>query len=196
MAILNAQKAARHRLQEADQAAFQHREKELAKERQEKSRMEQNNKRQMEMERAKNRQRKINAQGGREWDSEKVEDDIVERKGRSSEFVRGGFGGVIRGRGGGMVGSREGEDLFEEGGNSKERGGFEIQGRGRGRRGGRGGKFGNAQSVPTPEDFPSLPVSTSAAKVEEPIKSPTIDQPVGAWADEMETPVEVPEQKL
>lgn len=155
--------------------------------------MEQKNSRQMEMERAKNRQRKINAQGGREWDIEKVEDDIVDRKGRSSEFVRGGFGGVIRGRGG-MGGSREGEELIDEGGNSGGRGGFEIRGRGRGGMGGRGGK-GNSQSVPTSEDFPSLPVSTSSAKVEETIKSPTIDQPAGAWADEMATPVEVPEQK-
>ena len=108
MAILNAQKAERHRLSEADQAAFQHREKELAKERREKAVAEKRNERVMEMERAKNRERKMKAQGGREWDSEKVESDIVDGRGRgrSSEFVRGGHGGVIRGRGGGLAGSR------------------------------------------------------------------------------------------
>ncbi|CAG8953588.1 hypothetical protein HYFRA_00010047 [Hymenoscyphus fraxineus] len=194
MAIINAQKAERHRLQEADQAAYDRKEKEAAKERQEKSRMEQKNSRQMEMERAKNRQRKINAQGGREWDSEKVEEDIVDRKGRSSEFVRGGFGGVIRGRGG-MSGNREGEEVFEDSGNTRGRGGFEIRGRGRGGRGGRGGKSGNSQTVPSSEDFPSLPPSTSSAKVEGTNKAPNVDQPAGAWADEMATPDEASEQK-
>lgn len=89
MAIINAQKSERHRLSEADQAAFQHREKELAKERREKMVEEKKNSRQMEMERAKNRERKMKAQGGREWDSEKVEADIVDRtRGRTSEQSR------------------------------------------------------------------------------------------------------------
>merc|ERR1712093_404359 len=145
MAILNKQKAEKHRLTEADQAAFQHREKELAKERREKAIAEKKNERVMEMERAKNRERKMKAQGGREWDSEKVESDIVDGrgKGRSSEFVRGGHGGVIRG--GGLAGSRYSVDDGEEGQdtqNSRGRGGFEIRGRGRGGRGGRGGGGG------------------------------------------------------
>lgn len=92
MAILNAKKSETHRRTEADQAAFQHREKELAKERKEKLVEEKKNRSQMEAERAKNRQRKMQAQGVREWDSEKVESDIVDGKGRgrSSEYVRGG----------------------------------------------------------------------------------------------------------
>jgi hypothetical protein len=211
MAILNAQKSAQHRAQEADQAAFQHREKELAKERREKLVEEKKNRSQMEAERAKNRLRKIQHQGIREWDSEKVEDDIVDaRKARTSEYVRGGHGGVIRGRGG-LGGSRyaDVDDAPEEPQNGRRRGGFEIRGRGRGG-GGRGGKTGGSQQIPTSEDFPSLPASSKSKESEkqeasnpstEPKKQeapatpapraklPTME-PGGAWADEMATPVE------
>ena len=181
MAIINAQKAERHRLSEADQAAFQHREKELAKERREKAISEKKNERVMEMERAKNRERKMRAQGGREWDSEKVESDIVDRKGRSSEYVKGGHGGVIRG---GLAGSRYSSNVDDEDVESPKRSGtFEMKGRGgRGGRGGaRGGKV-KAPSAPVAEDFPPLaPVSNVPAAS-------------GDWADEMATPVE--EKKL
>ncbi|RDL36942.1 uncharacterized protein BP5553_04375 [Venustampulla echinocandica] len=206
MAILNAQKAERHRLSEADQAAFQHREKELAKERREKRVEEQKNSRQMEMERAKNRQRKIQAQGVREWDSEKVESDIVDGKGRgrTSEYVRGNHGGVIRGRGAGLAGSKyaaaEGDEASggvpeEEYKSARGRGRHEIRGRGTGGRGGsRGGKLsGQPKMVPAPEDFPSLPTpptSNTFAKTEEKGTSSTADQTPGEWADEMATPVE------
>lgn len=183
MAIINAKRAESHRASEADQAAFQHREKELEKERKERAAAERKNERVMEMERAKNRERKMKAQGGREWDSEKREEDIVDRRGRSSEFVRGGFGGVARG--GGLGGSRYA--VQEEGGQDGDevqniRGGYEARGRGRGRggRGGasRGGKTA-AQNVPTAEDFPALS------------STPTNVVPAGGdWADEMATPVE------
>ncbi|PVH71065.1 hypothetical protein DL98DRAFT_521285 [Cadophora sp. DSE1049] len=199
MAILNAQKAEKHRLTEADQAAFQHREKELAKERREKALAEKKNERVMEMERAKNRERKMKAQGGREWDSEKVEGDIVDGrgKGRSSEFVRGGHGGVIRG---GLAGSRysvdDGEDI-QDALSSRGRGGFEIRGRGRGGRGGRGGKAVNSNAVPSAEDFPSLPTPAKAPETSkadmtsnDKVKSPTIEKPAGDWAEEMATPIE------
>jgi hypothetical protein len=218
MAILNAQKSAQHRAQEADQAAFQHREKELAKERREKLVNEKKNRSQMEAERAKNRLRKIQAQGIREWDSEKVEDDIVDsRRARTSEYVRGGHGGVIRGRGG-LAGSRyaDVDDPPEEPQNGRGRGGFEIRGRGRGGggRGGRGGRTGGPQQIPSSEDFPSLPAPNKSTEPDnqEPPKStistttepkkeelpkttapkaklPTME-PAGAWADEMATPVE------
>ena len=92
MAILNKQKAEKHRLTEADQAAFQHREKELAKERREKAIAEKKNERVMEMERAKNRERKMKAQGGREWDSEKVKSDIVD--GRGKGLLKNGRGSL------------------------------------------------------------------------------------------------------
>jgi len=219
MAILNAQKAERHRLSEADQAAFQHREKELAKERKEKAVAEKRNERVMEMERAKNRERKMKAQGGREWDSEKVESDIVDRKGRSSEYVRGGHGGVIRGRGGGLAGSRFAAEGDEEtpatNTPSRGRGTFEIRGRGRGGRGGRGGKASNT-GVPTAEDFPSLPTpkaptlvkasdtytnasstpakaigpSAEVATRSEQDQVKSPDKPAGDWAEEMATPIE------
>ncbi|KAG9232330.1 hypothetical protein BJ875DRAFT_544641 [Amylocarpus encephaloides] len=205
MAILNAEKTEKHRLQEADQAAFQHREKELAKERREKQVVEKKNSRQMEMERAKNRQRKINAQGGREWDSEKVESDIVDGRGRgrSSGYVRGGHGGVIRGNG--LAGSKfaeEGDGSPGEGdGNSRGHGGFEIRGSGRGGRGARGGNRSAPITKPagdwygSDEIFPSLPTPTSKpdkpdSKTEVAVKSPTLDQPAGEWAEEMATPVE------
>ena len=90
MKIINAQKAERFRLSEADSAAFAQKEKEMAQKRA----AEQKATRHQDMERAKNRQRKLQAQGGREWDSEKVESDIVDGRGRgrSSEYVRVGMG--------------------------------------------------------------------------------------------------------
>jgi len=202
MAILNAQKAERHRLSEADQAAFQHREKELAKERREKAVAEKRNERVMEMERAKNRERKMKAQGGREWDSEKVESDIVDGRGRgrSSEFVRGGHGGVIRGRGGGLAGSRYATEGVDEAPTSETqsgrgRGTFDIRGRGRGGRGGRGGKAptlvkasehytDTAATSSTPAKAPE----SSTLVEKEQVKSP--DKPAGDWAEEMATPIE------
>ncbi|KAH8587129.1 hypothetical protein B0O99DRAFT_656545 [Bisporella sp. PMI_857] len=167
MAILNAQKAERFRLSEADSAAFAQKERELQKKRAE----ELKNARAMDMERAKNRERKLKAQGGREWDSEKTEADLVDRRGRSSEYVRGGHGGVIRG---GLGGSRFAGG--EEGDVGRNREAFEGRGRGRGGRGrggGRGGKPVENVTVPKPEDFPALPKPAG-----------------GEWADEMATPVE------
>ncbi len=204
MAILNAQKAEKHRLSELDQAAFASREKELR----EKAVVEKRNERAMEMERARNRERKMKAQGGREWDSEKVEADIIDRKGRSSEYVRGGHGGVIRGaRGGGLSGSRFAKVDDNEDASSDPpapgqiRGHFEIRGRGNQRAGrsSRGGKI--APSVPNDEDFPALPVFTKGSLLQAPIKegpkkdgskvtSPVSDKPAGDWAEEMATPVE------
>jgi hypothetical protein len=184
MKILNAQKVERFRLSEADQAAFQQNEQELIKKRQE----EMKNSRVMDMERAKNRERKLRAQGGREWDEGKTEADIVDRKGRSSEYVRGGYGGVIRGRGGGLAGSRyalEGEDVPDAPQSSRSRGGMEIRGRGGrgGRGGGRGGKF-EAPAASASEDFPELPTPATAPRAE--LKG----APGEDWAEEMATPVE------
>jgi hypothetical protein len=198
MKILNAQKAERFRLSEEDSAAYARKEKEMAKKRVE----EQKNARAMDMERAKNRQRKLAAQGGREWDSEKQESDIVDGRGRgrSSEYVRGGHGGVIRG---GLAGSRFAQADSEDGGGQsvRGRGGFEIKGRGnRGSRGGsRGGKSISAP-VSTPDDFPELPTapkpSTDETKIAaQQVKLP-IDKPAGDWAEEMATPLEEKEIDL
>lgn len=187
MKILNAQKAERFRLSEADSAAFAQKEKEMAQKRVE----EQKATRHQDMERAKNRQRKLQAQGGREWDSEKVESDIVDGRGRgrSSEYVRGGHGGVIRG---GLAGSRYSSTTQDEanaGQGSRGRGGFE--GRGRGNRGGRGGRGDPAAAIPTAEDFPSLPKSSKPTTPPPAldIKAP-IDKGPADWAEEMATPVD------
>ncbi|PBP18053.1 hypothetical protein BUE80_DR011066 [Diplocarpon rosae] len=171
MAVLDKQRAEKHRLTEADQAAFQRREKELAKERREKALAEKKNARAMEMERAKNRQRKMKAQGGREWDSEKLGSDLGDRsRGRTSE-VAGTGGSEIRGRG----------------------------------KTGRAGKQNN--TVPSAEDFPSLPTvtkaeagepanrpapgpakATSIPSADVPIRAAPADEnekPAGDWAEEM-----------
>jgi hypothetical protein len=188
MKILNAQKAERFRLSEADSAAFALKEKEMVQKRI----AEQKATRHQDMERAKNRQRKLQAQGGREWDSEKVESDIVDGRGRgrSSEYVRGGHGRVISG---GLAGSRyasTAQDEVDRGPLSRGRGGFE--GRGRGNRSGRGGRGEPvASTIPTADDFPSLPAPSkppiSATVVD--IKSP-IEKGPGDWAEEMATPIE------
>jgi hypothetical protein len=200
MAILNAQKSEKFRRTEADSAAFLQKEAEMKKKRVE----EQKNAREMDKERARNRERKLKAQGGREWDLEKTDADIMDGRGRgrSSEYVRGGHGGVIRGAG--LGGSRFADD---EGGEqpTRGRGGFEIRGRGNRGRGGRGGKA--VPPMPTPEDFPSLPAATkplneeetakpvaTPISVEEAVKSPTTEQGGHDWAEEMATPVE--EKKL
>jgi hypothetical protein len=196
MAILNAQKSEKFRRTEADSAAFLQKEAEMKKKRVE----EQKNAREMDKERARNRERKLKAQGGREWDLEKTDADIVDGRGRgrSSEFVRGGHGGVIRGAG--LGGSRFADDEGDAQ-PSRGRGGFEIRGRGNRGRGGRGGK--SLPSVPTPEDFPSLPAVAKTPKedetakpaatpdaVEETVMSPATEESGHDWAEEMATPVE------
>ncbi|KAJ5513278.1 hypothetical protein N7463_002830 [Penicillium fimorum] len=116
-------KAAAHARAEADQASFVEREQEAAKKRRE----ELAHRRVMDTEREKNRQRKLKAQTGREWDSQKREEDYDPRGG-GSQFRRGMHGGVS-----GAV-RRDFEEARSEavadnsGGN---------RGRGRGGRGGR-----------------------------------------------------------
>jgi hypothetical protein len=192
MQLKNAAKTEAHARAEKDQASFLQREQQAAAKRVE----ERKAIREQDMERAKNRERKIKAQGGREWDSEKVETDIVDRsRGGSSMYSRGAHGGVRgSGRGGergGLASSRYGtsEDVEEmsfggdRGGRSRGRGRgrgrAELDGaRGGGRGGrGRGGYFNGAKAVETPAlggdlDFPALPTpaskstSTPASKVE------------------------------
>lgn len=201
MAILNAQKTEKFRRTEADSAAFLQKEAEMKKKRIE----EQKNAREMDKERARNRERKLKAQGGREWDLEKTDADIVSGKGRgrSSEYVRGGHGGVIRGAG--LGGSRYADDDGVDSSTTRGRGGFEIRGRGNRGRGGRGGNSNPV--VPRQEDFPSLPAvvkppedvaskptSVPNPVVEETVKSPAVEEGGHDWAEEMATPVE--EKKL
>jgi hypothetical protein len=215
MQLKNAAKTEAHARAEKDQASFLQREQQAAAKRVE----ERKAIREQDMERAKNRERKIKAQGGREWDSEKVETDIVDRsRGGSSMYSRGAHGGVRgSGRGGergGLASSRYGasEDTeevpFSGGrggrGRGRGRGRAEYDGaRGGGRGGrGRGGYFNGAKSAETPPlggeaDFPALPTpaskptSTPASKVETKEKPAASPGVVdGDWADEMATPVE------
>jgi hypothetical protein len=216
MQLKNAAKTEAHARAEKDQASFLQREQQAAAKRVE----ERKAIREQDMERAKNRERKIKAQGGREWDSEKVESDIVDRsRGGSSMYSRGAHGGV---RGGGRGGERGGlatsrygssEDAEEmsfgggRGGRGRGRGGGKSEsdgarGGGRGGRG-RGGYFNGAKAAEAPPpgigetDFPALPTpaaksaTTPASKVETKEKSAvTPGVADGDWADEMATPIE------
>lgn len=216
MQLKNAAKTEAHARAEKDQASFLQREQQAAAKRVE----ERKAIREQDMERAKNRERKIKAQGGREWDSEKVESDIVDRsRGGSSMYSRGAHGGVRgSGRGGergGLATSRYGpgedaeEMAFGSGrggrGRGRGRGRSEYDGaRGGGRGGrGRGGYFNGAKAAEAPppgigeSDFPALPTpatksaATPASKVEIKEKSAVFPGVAdGDWADEMATPIE------
>ena len=185
----NAALATAHARAEADATAFEAREallkqqdaerKKLAAEKQ---KAERKDRQQMMGERERNRQRKLNAQGGREWDVEKEDgfDGTGEERRRGA--TRGAYGGVSAPRNA-PEGSRE---LYDDGRESSYRG----RGRERGGRGGRGGRGdfnesrasegqgheshnhqgkGGKQSTqrpPAPTDFPELPTSKPTEKNE------------------------------
>ncbi|KAJ5168594.1 uncharacterized protein N7482_004188 [Penicillium canariense] len=181
-----AKKAAAHARAEADQASFLEREQIAA----EKRRMEAANRRVMDNEREQNRQRKLSAQTGREWDSQKREEDYNPRGG-GSQFRRGMHGGVT-----GYV-RRD----FDDGRSDDGAGNHLSPGRGRGR-GGRGGRGrgprgdrasskdpserGHAStatpSVNSDAEFPSL----SPGKKLELAPTPTVDRTSNAQATSME----------
>lgn len=166
-------------------------------------------KKRLDDERAKNRERKLQAMGMKEggWDEGKQERlDEEERRG-----FRSAHGGVRGARGLGLSGSRfadAAEDRGESfGGDRGARGRGRGRG-GRGRGGGRGG-FGDGlgdregnnrapgrqsqaqpQSTPKAEDFPALPLS-AAPKIETtgvlpplPVDIP-LSPPIGKWDDEV-----------
>lgn len=177
-----------------------------------KRREEQANRRLMDNEREQNRQRKLKAQTGREWDSEKREEDYNPRGG-GSQFRRGMHGGV----------SGYTRNDFNQGAADDVAGGNGTPSRGRGR-GGRGrgpsrGPRGERASSKEPStkadkkaavgvnneaDFPSLPagkkpedapVSVSTKKPAAPaIKAPpsmenldsTFSPLTGTWADSLD----------
>ena len=151
----NAKRAEAHRLAEADEANFQQREAQASQKRKEEGVA----RRVMYQEREKNRMRKLGAQGGREWDEGKAEQEPD----KGGQYRRGAHGGVTYDtnfpRGGAQ--GRNFNDIHER------REGFVARGGGRGRgdrgRGGRGrGGFtpnsGTQQAAPDPvNDFPALP---------------------------------------
>ncbi|OJJ45310.1 hypothetical protein ASPZODRAFT_133957 [Penicilliopsis zonata CBS 506.65] len=189
-----ARKAAAHARAEADQASFMEREKVAA----EKRRQEVQNRRAMDSERERNRLRKLNALGGREWDATKREEDYNPRGG-GSQFRRGMHGGVSG---------------YTRRDHDEGRPGEETAGRGRGGRGGRGrgahrGRRGEASgshepaTSPAPSaepkapalvvtneaEFPALPAGTNAKLVALPdLDSPSHSISPGAtWADQVES---------
>lgn len=153
----NAKRAEAHRLAEADEANFQQREAQASQKRKEEGVA----RKVMNQEREKNRMRKLGAQGGREWDEGKAEQEPE----RGSQNRRGAHGGIVYDN---VSPRREYQDRkpneFHE---RKE--GFVPRGGGRGRGDrGRGGK-GRAgfapnrvahQAAPDPViDFPALPAA-------------------------------------
>ncbi|KAJ5776289.1 uncharacterized protein N7511_001300 [Penicillium nucicola] len=160
-------KAAAHARAEADQASFVEREQVAAKKRRE----ELAHRRVMDNEREQNRQRKLKAQTGREWDSQKREEDYNPRGG-GSQFRRGMHGGV----------SGYARRDFDDGRAEETPDHADSQrGRGRGGRGGRGrgspreprgerpgkGLSDSKYATPSPaapaldkSDFPALPEGT------------------------------------
>ncbi|KZF21060.1 hypothetical protein L228DRAFT_248822 [Xylona heveae TC161] len=164
-----------HRRAEADEASFRQREK-LA---QAKVREERQNRQALEGERERNRQRKLKALQGREWDAEKNEEDYNQDRSRGSQFRRGAYGGVAydgaRPGYGANDGQYDGDSYAPRGG--RDRGNFRG---GRGRGGGRGGgghressapnhseKQQQPQKPPTADDFPALPGGSSEKIAEE-----------------------------
>lgn len=161
----NKKRAEAHALAEADEANFQQREAQASQKRKEEGVA----RRLMNQEREKNRMRKLGAQGGREWDEGKAEQEPE----RGSQYRRGAHGGVAHDtsspRGGHQ--DRKSNDFNERREGFGSRGG----GRGRGDRGrggrGRGGSAPNRiaqQAAPDPvNDFPALP---AAPKTQEPTR--------------------------
>ncbi|PGH07773.1 hypothetical protein AJ79_06161 [Helicocarpus griseus UAMH5409] len=180
-----AERAAAHARAEADEASFLERERIAAQKRREETA----NRRIMNGERERNRQRKLNAQTGREWDAEKDAVAFADSgRGRGgSMYRRGAHGGVAYDGGAGHTvapgveePSLEGEGGYDASGFRGRRGGGRGQRRGRGGRG-RGDYFGKQQqqqlsndgttgsgaaTQPAPprvnveEEFPALPGSS------------------------------------
>lgn len=180
-----------HAKAEADLANFEAREAVMKKkdgERKkvlaEKQKAERQNRQQMMGEREKNRQRKLNAQGGREWDHEKEEGfSGTGEERRRAHATRGAHGGIAP--------SRPAEDTQPP--VSSEQAEVDVsynhrgRGRGRGGRGSRGGRGDHdesrqgqkrAQRPPSAAEFPELPASTPAKDVDISIK--------GKWSEALQ----------
>ncbi|EPS33809.1 hypothetical protein PDE_08771 [Penicillium oxalicum 114-2] len=205
-----AKKAAAHARAEADHASFLEREQVAA----EKRRQEAANRRVMDSEREQNRQRKLKAQTGREWDSQKTEDDYNPRGG-GSQFRRGMHGGVS-GYTRRDFDERAPEDAPDDllsPGRGRGRGGRGGRGRGRGSsQGRRGDREHPKESSDKPEttapspavhnegDFPALPAGKkpeAVSRANEETKADPQPSPMekleasmapmtGTWADELD----------
>jgi hypothetical protein len=188
MKLKNARLTEAHARSQADQELFEQREA-VALQRRKEERL---NRQQMMGEREKNRQRKLQAVGGREWDAEKNEEDFKEEGRRAKRGAHGGIGGS---RYASAAPAAPAATTTQQ---QESREGFEVRGvgerggRGRGRgRGGRGrgdhagpargggNKNQSIQSPPTAADFPDLPLAAATPSKAEDVKPPaTLDFPI------------------
>ncbi|KAK7887969.1 hypothetical protein LTR67_009363 [Exophiala xenobiotica] len=187
--------AAAHARAQADAASFEERER-LANQKREKDRVQ---RKAMDKEREKNRQRKMGAMGGREWDAGKNEEDFSSRGNG-----RGGSGGSRRVYQSGMTPEQqfqaEQDDLRQyewhedRGRGGRGRGGRWRGGRGRGRGGGfgRGGGDGNGTIQPdlsATEDFPALPGAAEKKLAGDSVVSGTPRPTTSRWDSETLSPM-------
>ncbi|OAL52561.1 hypothetical protein IQ07DRAFT_671067 [Pyrenochaeta sp. DS3sAY3a] len=187
-----------HARAEADLAKYEAREAMLKKqdvERKkvvaEKQKAERANRQQMMGEREKNRQRKLNAQGGREWDFEKEEGFSGTGEEKRRGATRGAHGGITPDRS--NAGAVSGEPAEDPNIQQSTRG----RGRGRGGRGSRGGrgdhdgsrqpeqKKSESQKPPSASDFPELPSSTVATASKDTDTPKTLDFPIRGKTSEL-----------
>lgn len=203
----NARREEAHRLAEADEASFQKREAQASQKRREEGAA----RRVMEGEREKNRLRKLGAQGGREWDEGKEEQDT--NPSRASQYRRGAHGGISR-RGGRQQDvyddygreDQDPEDIGDShaprGGRSRGRGGPSDRSRAdnRGGRGGRGprGRGNHHHNGQEPRDppHPSAPPILDAETEFPSLPPPTNPPPHSSSKEPQPTPLQEPPQTL
>ncbi|KMP01286.1 hypothetical protein DIZ76_011287 [Coccidioides immitis] len=161
--IAAAKRAAAHARAEADEASFQQRERIAA----ERRAQERQNHRVMTNEREQNRQRKLRAQTGREWDAEKSQDTFGDRGRGRGAYRRGMHGGVVS-----EGHRRENFTTFQDG-ETEKFGDNGYRGRGgRGARGGRGRASGRGRGRGCPRSPNNADVPPNAAAQDTGVQSP------------------------
>jgi hypothetical protein len=184
---------------EAREAVMQKQDVERKKAQAEKQKAERQNRQQLMGEREKNRQRKLNAQGGREWDFEKEEGFSGTGEERRRGATRGAHGGIAPSR---AVDNGYAGDDIQEPVSQFQRG----RGRGRGGRGGRGrrGEFDGSGPPPAEQkkredippsasDFPELPstkgktvdIKQNETEKQDSFGLPSPMEKGRSWADEV-----------
>ena len=197
-----------HARAQADAESFEERERIAREKRKQTAARDAVNRQVMDHEREANRRRKIQAQGIREWDMEKKEDDFSGRDRRRGGYMRGAHGGVRYEKNQ----ESQPELEFDQTSLQSERG---RVGRGRGRGRGRGGAdkdgmnhnkglAGSKYAQPDfnkESEFPALPPGLkasvgSAKQTEQPVsterKGPETlggSSEGGTWADQVESSV-------
>ena len=141
----------------------------------------------MDSERERNRQRKLNAATGREWDVTKQEEDYNPRGGRS-QYRRGMHGAV--------TGQTRQEPEKQASEAPVQRALNNGHGRGRSERPNWANEPPTSKPPPAPKidresDFPSLPGGKKGEKSTEPFPQPDKSEskspvPQGTWADQVE----------